>query len=544
MNDRSSSIFRARWLGVLLLAIPFILALEMLDRVFSYTVGADHARYVLLAKSIAEGHGYTDFFVSGSPAPVDYPPPLFPLLLSMVHTLAGYNFMWMHSIVASFYVAAFFIIRRYFRTILNGGTLIPLLLAFLFATNPIIIHYSKEILPEIPFIFLLFLGLYLAERYADRKELLPYGLYLPAIVLLAIFMKNHGMVLYVAIGITIFSRFLREREGLYFKQLLLFGVITLVPVILWMGRDALWGGPAGGPSFTKSLVEVYNPAGSDFFSRVAKNALDIAYFIPESVLYSSMTKALPQPLWHILLGTVLIIFLIGFSYCLVKKMRPLELALLLYLVIIVAWPAYGVDMRRYNVICIPFIYYYLMAGIAIIKEKAGLKDSATMVLVPLLLLLTLNVYEKRGMLIPPWSVEKLYYSMGVFYKDSFRYFEHAELDTVTNPLFRTYFPCYHNYLQAAYYLREMAPEKTRIMTRRPEVVALLSERWAIRFPYTKDAERMASYIEHTDTDYILTDSCYPETRTFLVPFIKEARDLLEHRGGYRDSQIFEVRKHP
>ncbi len=543
MEERSSSILERRWLRGLLLAIPFVLAIEMVDRVFSYTVGADHARYVLLARSIAEGHGYTDFFVSGSLAPVDYPPPLFPLLLSMVYTMAGYNFMWMHLVVASFYVAAFFIIRRYFGTIVNGGTLLPLLLAFLFATNPIIIHYSKEILPEIPFIFLMFLSLYLAERYSARRELLPYGLYLPAIVLLAIFMKNHGMVLYVAIGVTIFLRFLKEREGLYLKQLLLFGVITMVPVIVWMGRDVLMGGLAGGPSFTKSLVEVYNPAGSGFFSRVAENTLDMAYFIPESVLYSSiMMKGLPQPVWHILLGIVLIVFSTGFLYCLINKMRPVELALLLYLVIIVAWPAYGVDMRRYNVVCIPFIYYYLMVGITIVKERFSLKRGANMVLLPLLVLLALNVYEKRGMLIPPWSVEKLYRSTGVFYEDSFRYFEHAGLDTVTNPIFRRYFPCYHNYLQAAYYLREMAPEKTKIMTRRPEVVALLSERWAVRFPYTKDGNRMASYIKHTDTDYILTDSCYPETRAFLVPFISKARDLLEYRGGYRDSEVFEVKR--
>ncbi len=532
-------------LRVVLCAIPLLLALQMLERVFSYTISADHARYVLLARSIAEGYGYTEVHISGNPAPVDYPPPLFPLILSFVYMLAGYNFMWMHLVVIVFYIAGFFLARAYFEGILKEEQTphLPLFLALLFATNPVIIHYSKEILPEIPFIFSLLLGLYVAQRYSNTRELLPYGVYLPAVVLLSVFMKNHGIVLYVAICMVVFVRFFKEREGLYLKQLLLLSTVTILPVALWFARDVLMGRPSG-TSFVRILAEVYDPRGGGFFQRVAENMANLIYHVPESVLFSSLFKGLPQPVWYVLLGVVFAVTAVGFMHHIVNRRGFMEIALLLYILIIVMWPVYGADMRRYNVICIPFIYYYFMAGLMVLKDRlnpggTGLK---AILWVPLFLLLFVNVYEKRGMLLPHRAIQKVAYSVELFYTEAGRYIEHVELDAVTTPLFQRYFPCYHNYLLSSYSLRELAPEGTLVVTRRPEMVALVSERRAVRFPYTLDEGRMLSYLKKLDVDYILTDSCFPETARFLIPFVKRAVDVLEHKGRHGDSEIFRVRK--
>ena len=74
-----------------------------------------------------------------------------------------------------------------------------------------------------------------------------------------------------------------------------------------------------------------------------------------------------------------------------------------------------------------------------------------------------------------------------------------------------------------------------IAARKPEVVALITGGHAVKFPFTNDHSAMDRFVEEGGVDYLLLDSCYPESKEFLTPYVasrpERFKPLLDDKKG-------------
>jgi hypothetical protein len=115
-------------------------------------------------------------------------------------------------------------------------------------------------------------------------------------------------------------------------------------------------------------------------------------------------------------------------------------------------------------------------------------------------------------------------SFAIIGENFFKRADSVELESVNVPIFRNYVPCYDYYLKGAEMLTFASGPKDVIMTRKPEVVSLISGRYAMRFPYTPKEELIFEFIKNYGVTHILLDNCYAETKNYIFPIAEKHKD--------------------
>jgi hypothetical protein len=146
------------------------------------------------------------------------------------------------------------------------------------------------------------------------------------------------------------------------------------------------------------------------------------------------------------------------------------------------------------------------------------------ILIPFALFLTLNLAEIRDMFMPA-AVERVSRSVMLVKRDINTRVDGVRPESVLREALKETSTCYYNYLASSFTLRAIIRPGEVIMTRKPEVVALITESYALRFPFTAKTEEFKKFIDDRGVDYILLDGCYDETRRFLIPFVEENSDM-------------------
>ncbi len=122
----------------------------------------DSAKYVALARSLLDGHGYRAIYLPGSP-PFREAPFLFPCLLLPVVAVAGLNTWWLHVWMVVLSMVALGWLWRCLRRRADGVT--ALLALVLTGASPLWWDGVARIMSDVPFVGCVALACWCVERY-------------------------------------------------------------------------------------------------------------------------------------------------------------------------------------------------------------------------------------------------------------------------------------------------------------------------------------------------------------------------------------------
>ncbi|MFQ5465148.1 MAG: glycosyltransferase family 39 protein [Thermodesulfobacteriota bacterium] len=537
-TDPAGAWSRRLWPFAALLLVIF--GFELVDGILSSIRGGDAPVYVLLAKSIATGAGFSDLNLPGAPAHTQYPP-LLPLLLSPLYLLYGFNFTVMRIAVLLFAAAAVYMTGRHFERVGGGG--LAAAVAFLVGTNYFFLFFAREIMTEAPYAFFSMAALYFLSRHASEDPRTaegsrPFVLLLPALFALAYMTRMIGVTLYAGAVAALAASTLASpaRDGLRraaARRLVLFAVMAILPFVVWSLRGALVGGQADTYESIFFQADYYSldKGGAGLValaSRFAENAADYFRAVPLSMITSSELKdLLPAGALYLLCIVLLVVLAAGLVRELWFTRGPMEFYTLFYFGLLSVWPVYGSgDARRYVVPMLPLLYYYLLTGARVLlslgeARAGGRMGFGTAASVLAAVLLFMNVFEVRTLLWPPTAAQRVLYGALAAKRDFSGRIEDVTPAAMGADYFAGHVPCFASYLRAAEYLGGVMGPGDVVVTRKPEAVHLVSGRYSVRFPYTGDTLAMDRFMNAVGAGYVLLDACYPESSMYMVPYVLE-----------------------
>ncbi|MEQ8764688.1 MAG: glycosyltransferase family 39 protein [Planctomycetota bacterium] len=332
-------------------------------------LGGDSAEYVLLARSLAGGHGYRDLYLPGAPAHTQYPFG-WPLLLAPLQWLPGDGFLAAHLLTLALFGFALWLTFVWIRGELGAGA--AWAAVALLGFSPALLEASGQLRSELPALVFGLLTLCALQRYAQadswkhRSGLLA-ALFAAAAVLIRTASAPFavGGALYLLAGRAQGSRTQAELSRPPIRARLVkagfFLVLAGLPVLGWMIRNRLLGGTGSSYFDQLLLAELYtHDAGqldaSGLLQRITENVAQY-WQLSGWLILSPAVKLAPWGLYW--LGVPAILAAIGFVVRFWYRRGPAEWILPLYLLVILAWPWTGV---RFLVPVAPLIVFYAIAG--------------------------------------------------------------------------------------------------------------------------------------------------------------------------------------
>lgn len=517
------------WALVFAALLPLFFIL--IDFRLSAIRGGDNINYILLAKAIAGGYGYADAHIPGSPAHTQYPP-LLPFVLSPVHEYFGFNFVWMRLIIIAFGLAAVYMAKLAFE---KEDRRAGILIAALVGTNFYFLFFAREIMTEIPYAFLSLMAVYTFDKVSPGRS--PGRPLLLALMVAAAYLtRNIGITLY---GAVLAAAFLRRRgngptEG--FKKTVIFAAAAALPFILWMVRGSLLS--AENASTYQSIflqADYYSEEGGSagagtLLHRLWQNMLIYAEAAPRSLfLFPEIRRLVPGLAVKALEALILLLALGGFLRELLRCMGVREFYILFYFAIISVWPVYGTgDAIRYMVPVIPFLYYYVFAGTRGLKALAGKRGLSgpeprcyRYMIVPSVLFLAMNVFEIRDAVWPAEMAKRGYAAAGILAGNAAKRIDGVTPESMAADYFSRNVPCYGQYISAAFELKDISGPQDVAMARKPELIALVTGGYAVRFPFTEKKEEVLRFIEEKGVSYVVMDACWAEGARYIKPAVDE-----------------------
>jgi 4-amino-4-deoxy-L-arabinose transferase-like glycosyltransferase len=382
-----------RWVpvaGIVCLLVSLLIYVLRLDRVFG--LFTDDAWYVLLAKSLATGHGYS---LLNSPAPDILPlyPPAFPFILSLVYRLAPdfpENVQWLKGVSVMAMMGVGVCAYRYFVRDRGLSPFVALGIAFSTVLSPMLVFLATStVMSECVFTLNFLLVILVVERCV-KQDSGARGLQLAALAAAlastAFLMRSTAVSLILAVLIYLVKEKLT-------KAALLFAVLSVLLCSPWVIYSRLHtptpqqqqeqGGHIVQPYTTQFWQRRAGFAGSgrvsvaDLPGRVWDNLTtitgrDVARIISAPVFeflrnpYEEAKSAEVQaggsgsPLFYSFLLSALVIA--GFISVVRKKITLAEIAVLASLGITVLWPW---ETVRFVLPLIPFLTFYFLLGCAV-----------------------------------------------------------------------------------------------------------------------------------------------------------------------------------
>lgn len=539
----NAGVERLVWICGLVAAV-FYLALT-LDGQLSQLKGSDSPSYLILAKSLAEGYGFSDINIPGAPAHTQYPP-FFPLLIAPVYMAFGFNFLLVKLVVLASAVAALFAVRAFFST--THGRLYGTAIAVLTGTNFYFLFYTNEILSEIPYTLISFLVLLLSSvkggedgggavrATSGSRDFIVICLLLA----LAYMTRMIGVTLLAALCLAIVVNGRRTdgwAAGL--KKALALGALASVPFIAWTIRGSLLDGGVATYQSIFAQADYYSldSGGASVSSLIERFKTNCGYYFDGVYKVILTMRSARDGLAAPVFPVIFLLVALGFLRDIVTRRETKDFYFLFYMGLLTVWPVYGSgDARRYLVPMIPLVYHYLFSGVGLIVGVVGKarprRAFSLSVALPALLLVMNGaemaqraVKEEGGFEVVRRAAD------GSF----FRKVATPSLEDIGAERFREDIPCYYNYLHAAGWLGGNLTEGDVVATRKPEIVYLVTGGPTVRFPYTKDAAMMEGFMRDKGVSRVLLDACYEETDRYMRAFALARPDsfrvLLTDNGG-------------
>ena len=450
------------------------------DRLLS--VIGDNAEFAILGRALARGQGFRYINHPDLRAGTKYPPG-FPLMLAGWAGIFGESVMAMKTLVLVTYVAMVamtFVVARGFIDDVNA-----VLAALLVATSSVVAAYSHQILSDMPYTFFSLLAIYLVVRGQRDRRMLWAGI---AMCVWVYFVRTVGASLILAALVFLVMKH-RRREALVLLA------CFLMASGLWALRNYTAAGE--GSRYLKVLLTA-NPYDPDkgmvtFVGLLGRAWINLKGYLghmmplnlfPSLVRYAAAAGGSPL---RSLVSVLVVVFVCVGGHSLRKHTVMVNLYLLAYFAIYLAWPDVWLS-ERFMVPIAPLAAILLLAGLRHIfkyfevRRRVALIVSAALVLSNLL---TLAGHFSRP---------------------------------------RGYTPGWHNYLAAAAWLGSNSSEDALVVCRKPFLFYLFSNRKTVGYPFTRDLEVMTDYLAETRPDYIVMENYgagVSFTEVYLAPVLNQ-----------------------
>ena len=464
-----------------LCAVSILVGVVSFDRLPS--VIGDNAEFAILARSIATGHGMRNLNHPDLVASTKYPPG-FPLMLAMWIPVFGDSIVVMKIVVLVCYVLVAPVAFLFGRRLVSES--LSLIAALMVATSATLLPYSHEVLSDVPYALFGLVALLLVMAPRGNRTRLLIGL---AVCLWAYVVRSAGVSLVLACALYLFLKARRKEAYMLIGGFAAFSV-------LWTLRNHLLAGEGSryvGVLLAKNPYspDLGNVGVADVMRRVAFNfGAYTGGLLPMAFLPTLLVPISDAASRAVVSVVVLAVAALG-GYSLRKKGLLPNLYILAYMVVYLLWPQVW-RTERFMLAIAPVVAVYLVAGIDLAARYLGFKRSAALVVcaaVAATNLYTLSQYATRP---------------------------------------RGYPPGWRNYFATAAWAKANTGPEAVFLCRSPYLFYLASGRRTIQYPFTSDRQVMRSYLFKSHPGYmVLDDIGFPQTRTYLVPALRDMADMLE-----------------
>ena len=519
------------FLLIILVAVLYLLTLNP-----NWKPTWDSATYITLGKSLITGHGYKYMGYSH----IKYPP-VFPLLLSPIIGIFGYNYLLMRLMIVIMGISsigmAYLICRRMSDSkseknnqMLTKVTAVSVMLLSAFS-YPLLFEATR-ILSDIPYMFFSFLALIFIDKYSRTETYLNKTAYLTIVfILLSYFTRIVGLTLVAAAISYLFWR-AKKADAVSMvsspwlnatKKVAFIGLIFIAFASAWMVRNQLLKNLLPSElreamSYERELILVEPSASQpevavwkDLVARVGSN-LDYYEGLMTNIIFAGRIKSRTGIL------IISLILLCGFLARAIPNPTLIEFYTFFYVWIYLLWPS--LQGERFLVPIIPFLFLYFLYFPKLIID-----------LIERVLKNIENI--KRKILIINSSVVAIV-TLGLFY---------FNLSPAVNVIADEHKTPYYqgvtaDYINAILWVKENTPPDSVIVTDRAPWAYLLSGRKAFSFPWIPNTQEVIDSIAQNGVTHIIAIP-WGYSETYLTPTITAYPDKFTEIHRIGDSIIYQ-----
>jgi 4-amino-4-deoxy-L-arabinose transferase-like glycosyltransferase len=330
----------------------------------------DFSQYIQHAKNIVEGKSYGDtgyIFNPSVPCASNFYPPVFPLLLSPVYRLFGFNLTIMKVGMIGLFMAS--LVAIYFLFKPEAPFLYVILVIGLTGFNPFFWNFKETIVSDIPFLLFSFMCLCtLTVSYRSRDFRLSRAFLGALLLYLAFGTRTLGIILLFALIVYDMIQY-RRPSSFLLKIIGIFAVFVALQQFVFRGF----------PNYSSEF----------FFSfkSMARNSMAYGRFLA-LFWHNGYSGVCTIALFLCLLGLAML----GY----VKKVREdlsiSEIYVFVYGLALVIWPPHG---ERYLMPVIPLFLLYVFLGVDRIGDRPVIKRGVFYVIVSAICLSYIGKYTTK-----------------------------------------------------------------------------------------------------------------------------------------------------
>jgi hypothetical protein len=527
VSPRSRALLTSALCLVALGVVAIVYFASMTDNL---SVEGDNAIYIILAKAMAAGHGYTNIQGSVPRIEAQYPF-LFPLLLVPIVQLFGVGgTLQMQALVTVFalgsFVLGFFVFRRWL-----NSSLLALAVVLGTAESDLVWEFAHKILTELPYLFFTLVACYFTTRYATQPRWRTWaGLFAVLAAGAAFLTRTIGISVCAAIPVYLLcAPPIALRGGVWKPRIQKALVVSAGLIVIaggWTLRNRIvYSGQGHNYIGQFFLKQTYVPdAGSvstaGLWDRIVSNA---EYYRDQyqRMIAGHFWDHIPTSLHvsEVLVG----ITVIGFLYAVATRRTVAEFYVLGYVFVVLLWPWQDL---RFAVPLMPFLFYYVATALILPMRLgmpsniAGARLAAALVLLPLTVptgVHTLHIAQHDRSVGYHFQSDKLGEWEG--YSD------------------------WRDFHAAAVWLQAHAKPGSTVINRSPNILYLWTGLASRNYPYSLDTYSVMKDVSQEKSDYLLYDNftwTYT-TALYVKPVIARFPQRFVPVARFHGTIVYEVR---
>lgn len=456
------------WLKIFVVVQLVLLAVEFSP---DLSTNGDDAFYYLLGKSLFSGNGYRDVYNPANPVQSQYPP-LFPALLGLADSFSHSPLL--PKIIVGLLSAGILLLLFYYLRPLQGGLLLPLLL--MVALSSSLASHATLLMSEVPYLFASLAALLLFDLLKKRGGTGALFWCAALVAIMPVFIRTVGLA-FSAAWIT--AAILDKK----YKQALAYSLLFAGAMVL-LRYATEWNSPYIDVLFRKNQYdpELGSVGAGEMFSRIGYN-LNLYLFsvIPQTLLDPELDKNASL----IASFPLLVPLLIGWIRNFWLPTGIISYYLFFYMVIICMGQSQW-SSSRFIIPLVPFLLLMLFLGLEfIVRQALRLRTGAVKPVA--LARMTLPVLWTAALVICVFNCNghlRLIKSAGMTSDD------------------------WKNFYSCADWLRLNSPGDAIVVTRKPELFYLRSQRKGFVYPFSHDVEKIIDSFKKGNVRYCVLDNFF------------------------------------
>ena len=450
----------------------------------------DNARYLILAKSIAEGTGLRQIHMPGSP-PYTGLNFGFPLLLTPFAKICFNNILTIKLLPMAATIIALLILYTLVKRLY--GYAVALIVIILTGINFSVLSFSHQIMTENIYLLFSSIVLLIAINIINNKEKQNLNVFLLSVlVFFAFTVRSIGLTLFISI---IIALALKKKAS----PLIIIVSAFFVLIMPLVARQIIVSDNIHGSSYIAQFLmqSPYNPD----YGRVSFMGVFYRIFI-NARLYFSLV--IPDMLSATKLKWFAWLFAVPFFVGYFKKNSNDGLIRLYLAIYLLPCLLFNVVVSRYMLPVIPFLFLYFVIGCQRLlrllehRVKAGRKIGGIIFTAIVVLVFLPHAYK---------DMKHIKHEQSVYYYSS----------------------DWSGYFAIANWVKDNTPPDYIISCRKQALFWLYARRKTLGYPFTKDKDKVLQYVLKNKVDYVVLDTFRwtDTTEKFLKPVILEYPDIFK-----------------